>query len=226
MKPRIGALSLALCASASLAGAQVRSGTFEISPFYGYLFGGDFPSSGSELRVRVDDHGTYGVSLGYFANSTLQIEGRWARTKTGFVNRHDRRGRSNGSGNDDRRLADLTIDYFMGYATFHFGHRRWVPYVTAGMGAAMLDPGPSRIVCITAPCLPLEGSTETRFTTSLGGGVKFYANRHFGFRVDGRGYATYLNSNGDCNSSSHHSGRCSTNWLGNAEASGGLVIAF
>lgn len=226
MKFRVAALAVALSALASLGRAQVRSGTLEISPFYGYLFGGDFPSSGSSLRVRVDDHGTYGVGLGYFVNSTVQVEGRWARTETGFVNRNDGHDPSRARGDDGERLADFTIDYFMGYATFHFGHRRWAPYVTAGLGAAMLDRGPSQIVCITTPCLPLEGRTRTRFTTSLGGGVKFYANPHFGFRLDGRGYATYLSSNRDCRESSNHSGRCSTSWLGNVETSGGLVISF
>ena len=226
MKPRIAALSFALCVLASAARAQVRSGTFEISPFYGYLFGGDYPSSGSTLRVQVDDHATYGVSLGYFINSALQVEGRWARTQTGFVSRDDGHHHGDGSGSNDQRLEDLTIDYFMSYATFHFGHRRWVPYVTVGMGAAMLDPGPLQIECVTEPCLPLEGSTKTRFTTSVGGGVKYYANRHFGFRLDARGYFTYLNSNGDCGSSHHHSGNCSTNWLSNFETTGGLVIAF
>jgi outer membrane protein with beta-barrel domain len=222
MKPRIAALSFALCALASAAHAQVRSGTFEITPFYGYLVGGSVSPSGSWSNLDVQDHGTYGVGLGYFINSTVEVEARWARTMTGYALHSDWDG-SSGSG--DQRVTDLTLDYVMGYATFNFGHRRWVPYVTAGLGAALLNPGPTHINCSTDPC-QVQGSTSTLFTSSLGGGVKYYANRHFGFRLDARGYFTYVNSNGDCGSSHHHSGNCSTNWLGNFETTGGLVIAF
>jgi hypothetical protein len=60
--------------------------------------------------------------------------------------------------------------------------------------------------------------------------VKIYANPHFGFRFDGRYYGTYLNSRNRCDVFSDGSTFCSnrdrTNWLGNAEATGGLVISF
>lgn len=225
MKLRILTLALFLAPIAPSIGAQVRSGTVEISPFYGYLFGGSFPAgSTSQFSTRVDvqDHGTYGVGLGYFVNSTVEIEGRWARTETGFVDprRADRDFRDDG-----HRVADLTIDYFLGYATFNFGHRRWVPYATVGMGAALLDAGPRNdLACPSLQC----GNPDsfTRYTAALGGGVKFYANRHFGLRFDGRGYATYLNSHGRCDTFTRNSSHCSSNWLGNFETTGGLVIAF
>ena len=120
----------------------------------------------------------------------------------------------------------------MGYGTLHFGHRRAVPYVTMGVGAARLDPGPRRdIVCpaiFPSPCN--NPTTSTRFTAAIGGGLKIYANPHLGFRFDGRYYATYLNSrDGRCDVFSDGHASCSnrrTSWLGNAETSGGLVIAF
>jgi opacity protein-like surface antigen len=227
MKLRIAALALVLSALAASLSAQVRSGTVEISPFYGYLFGGSFPAGSTsqfDNRADVGDNGTYGVGIGYFVNSTLEIEGRWARTETGFV---DRRQTDGDFRNDQHRVADLRIDYFLGYATFHFGHGRWVPYATVGMGAAQLDPGVRNdVVCVAAgpPCNDPE--PFTRYTAALGGGVKFYANRHIGFRLDGRGYGTYLSSHGSCETPSRGSGRCSSNWLGNFESSGGLIISF
>jgi hypothetical protein len=230
MKLRIAALALVLSALAASLPAQVRSGTVEISPFYGYLFGGSFPGGATSQfssRVDVGDHGTYGVGIGYFLSSTIEIEGRWARTDTGFVDRHSTDGDFH---HDDHRVADLRIDYLLGYATFNFGHGRWVPYATIGMGAARLDPGVRNdVVCAAVfpnPPACSDPKPFTRYTASLGGGVKFYANPHVGFRLDGRGYGTYLSSHGSCDTASHGSGHCSSNWLGNFESSGGLIISF
>jgi hypothetical protein len=235
MRSKIAALALALSAFAPLARAQVRSGTVEISPFAGYLFGGSFPAGSNAVfssRVDVQDHLAYGVAIGYFVNSAVEIEARWARSETGFEN-PDHSGPVFGGGGANPRLADLTIDYFLAYGTFHFGHRRAVPYVTFGLGAARLDPGDITVYCshITTPCPTLQPSTSTRFTASIGGGVKLYANGHFGFRFDGRYYGTYLNSrNGRCDVFSDDHTSCSSgdrrNWLGNVETTGGLVIAF
>ena len=233
MKQRIAAVAFVLSALAPLASAQVRSGTVEISPFAGYLFGGNFPRGSNALfptRVDVDDHLTYGVGIGYFLTSSTEFEARWARTETRFANH----GSSQvfGGHNSGPTLPDLTIDYFMAYGTFHFGHRRAVPYVTLGLGAARLDTGDVTIYCaqITTPCPTLNPSTSTRFTAALGGGVKIYANPHLGFRLDGRYYGTYLNSRDRCDVFSDGHTFCSnsdrTNWLGNAEATGGLVISF
>jgi len=229
MKQKIAAVAFVFCALSSFAHAQVRAGTVEISPSVGYLFGGDFPRGSNALftnRVDVDDHLTYGVGIGYFLTSSTEFEARWARTETQFVNH-----RSNQvfGPDQDQKLADLTIDYFMGYGTFHFGHRRAVPYVTVSLGAARLDPGRLTAAgCPTAPC-PVP-STSTRFTAALGGGVKIYANPHFGFRFDGRYYGTYLNSRDRCDVFSDGRTFCSnsdrTNWLGNLETTGGLVISF
>ena len=234
MTRRIAALAFALCAIAPLAGAQVRAGTVEISPFAGYLFGGSFPAGSTSqfpgIRAEVRDHVTYGVGIGYFLNSAIEIEARWARTETGLSDHRNFDGTIH-HGGDGPRIADLKIDYFLGYLTYNFGHRRWVPYATIGMGAARLDPGVrSDVVCAAIfPIPPACSDPEpfTRYTAAVGGGLKFYANSHFGFRLDGRGYGTYLNSHGDCNRSSHSqgNGRCS-NWLGNFESSAGLLISF
>ena len=233
MRSKIAALALGLTAFAPLALAQVRSGTVEISPFAGYLFGGNFPRGSNALftnRVDVDDHLTYGASIGYFLTSATELEARWTRTQTRFANHGSNQVFGNTS--PGPRLPDLTIDYFMAYGTFHFGHQRAVPYVTFGLGAARLDPGDVTIYCsqITTPCPTLNPSTSTRFTAALGGGVKIYANPHFGFRFDGRYYGTYLNSRNRCDVFADGHSFCSsgdrTNWLGNVEGTGGLVISF
>jgi opacity protein-like surface antigen len=200
--------ALAGCATAA---AQLRAGTVEINPFAGYLFGGsigrtadqDFRSS----HVDVDDDVTYGGRIGYNLTSLLQFEAQYSRTDTHFVS-HERNF-------DDVRLGDLRIDYFMAYATFNFGHRRIVPYFTIGAGGANLVPNVA----------DTRSTSEVRFTSSVGGGLKVFVNPHFGFRFDGRGYSTWLGDDSHvfCNTS----GSCTNqNWLTNAEATGGFIIAF
>jgi hypothetical protein len=86
--------------------------------------------------------------------------------------------------------------------------------VTLGAGVGRLRPSAT----------PVAAHSSTRFTGSLGAGLKVFVNPHFGLRFDGRGYSTYLNSDDTC---SHHHDTCNdTHWLTNGELSGGLILAF
>lgn len=196
--------------------AQVREGTVEISPFAGYLFGGEFSRGSTDVfdfRVEADDDVTYGIRLGFNLTDNFEMEFQASRTESAFVSDDDVL-----FGGDGDSFGDLTIDYFLGYATFNFGHGRAVPYFTIGAGVANLDPD-----------VPgTSAQSDTRFTGSLGAGVKVFVNPHFGFRFDGRGYATSLgdnNNNFGCDDEFFDD--CNNNdWLTNGEISGGLIFAF
>jgi opacity protein-like surface antigen len=128
MKLRVTLFVLAAALASAAAFAQVREGTVEISPFAGYLFGGEFArgtTSVFDFRVDVDDDATYGLRLGYNITDSFEIEAQASHTATQFVT-----GDNELFGNGSDNLGDLDIDYFMGYMTFNFGHRRAVPYVT------------------------------------------------------------------------------------------------
>lgn len=222
MKFRVLALALLVAGASAAASAQVREGTFEISPFAGYLFGGEFERSSTSLfdfEVETDDDATFGLRVGYNLTDNFEMEFQASRTETEFVTEDDEL-----FGPDDEQdFGDLTIDYFMGYGTFNFGRRRAVPYITVGAGVARLDPDVPGI----------RARKDTRFTASIGIGVKAFVNPHFGFRFDGRGYATSLGDRDDddddffcdddffddCDSDSK-------DWLTNGEISAGLVFAF
>jgi outer membrane beta-barrel protein len=222
MKFRVFALALLVAGASAAASAQVREGTVEISPFAGYLFGGEFERGSTSLfgfEVEADDDATFGLRLGYNLTDTFEMEFQASRTETEFVTDDDELF----DPDDEESFGDLTIDYFMGYGTFNFGRRRAVPYITVGAGVARLDPD-----------IPgTNARKDTRFTASVGIGVKAFVNPHFGFRFDGRGYATSLGDRDDdddffcddddffddCDSDSKE-------WLTNGEISAGLVFAF
>ena len=220
MKFRVFLVLVFATGMSSAALAQIREGTVEISPYAGYLFGGEFARGSTDLfdvRVEADDDATYGVRLGYNLTDNVEMEFQASRTKTAFVTDDDH----DLFGSGGQELGDLTIDYYMGYGTFNFGHRRAVPYITVGAGVARLDPD-----------VPgTNARRDTRFTGSLGIGVKAFVNPHFGFRFDGRGYATSL---GDRDRNDRRFG-CDSDffddcdekeWLTNGEISAGLLFAF
>jgi outer membrane beta-barrel protein len=221
MKFRVLLFTLLAGAASGAATAQVREGTVEISPFAGYLFGGEFASGSTSLfgfEVEADDDATFGVRVGYNLTDTFQMEFQASRTETEFVTDDDEL-----FDPSEESFGDLTIDYFMGYGTFNFGRRRAVPYITIGAGVARLDPD-----------VPgTNARRDTRFTGSLGVGVKAFVNPHFGFRFDGRGYATSLGDRDDdddffCDGDDFFDDCDSdrTEWLTNGEISAGLIFAF
>jgi opacity protein-like surface antigen len=221
MKTRALVLALAAVCCAAAASAQVRDRTFEISPFGGYHFGGKFERGTTALfdfDVETDDDFAYGVRFAYNVNSTFGLELQYSRVSTQFVTEED--GELFGP-NFEEEFGDLDIDYLLGSMVFNFGHRRAVPYVSLGGGVARLEPD-----------VP-GADDETRFTATLGGGVKAFFTPNFGLRFDGRGYATSLT---DDNNDRRHSScdndffdDCSSDrreWLTTGEVSLGFIFAF
>lgn len=225
MKPRsVPIAATILFFAASFCAAQVRQGTVEISPFAGYLFGGKFARGSTALfttDVDVDDHMTYGARIGFNVTSKFELELQASRTETAFVS-HQGGGLFGTS--TSQKLGDLDIDYLLGAMTFNFGHRRAVPYITLGAGVARLDPD----VCRVRPAPCRNPDRETRFTGTLGAGVKVFFTPNFGLRFDGRYYATSLRNSDtsrcdtffrDCNNDRR-------DWLTNGDVTGGLVFSF
>ena len=213
MRSRVSLLAFAiLLVVAASASAQYRGGTVELNGFAGYLFGGDFGHTsdfGPSGRVDIDDHLYYGGRVGYNFTSLWEVEFEYAQDPT-HLSLHPFRGNGN---LPDVGIGDVKFEYFMANMTLNFGHGRWVPYFTIGSGAAHI-----------VPTVPNTFSSSTvRYTTSIGGGVKWFVDPHFAFRFDGRVYSTFLdNARVVCGPNF-----CtSTNWVSNGGFNGGIIIAF
>ena len=222
MKTRVLLTVLAsLLVGAASATAQLRSGTVEINPFAGYLFGGQFGRTFDDdfdrhFRLEVDDEIAYGGRIGFNITSLIEIEAEYAQSETELVlddHSRDHDFRNASTSGDEEKIGDLRFQYFIGYATFNFGRGRMVPSFTVGSGAANIK---TRIAVVR--------ETDTRYAAAIGGGLKYFLNPHFALRFDGRAYSSYL---GDSEVLCQHSSDCrQQNWVTNGVANGGIIFAF
>jgi hypothetical protein len=182
-------------------GAQAQ-GMFEISPFYGYRWGGDFETAdGQKLGLQAGK--AYGLSFDYTPSPDLKLELLWSRQESS-VDLHDV-----GAMN---RLG-VTVDEFQIGGVLETTYGRLHPYITGLLGATLYGPD--------------DSDSEVRFSISLGGGAKFFLFKNLALRADIRGYCTVVQSDSAFISSGgvtlvRFSG--STMWQG--EVSGGITLAF
>jgi len=148
---------------------------FQITPFLGYRIGGDFEDGGTGVELSLAEEETYGIILNKDIGPGKQYEFFYSfqpsrLTAGGIVT--------------PGVLADVDVEYF------HIGGRNYWDkgavrtFVVGSVGATHFDPN--------APNL----GSETRFSIGLGGGVELGGESRIGFRLEGRGFATFLDSEG------------------------------
>lgn len=198
MKLRI-AWFLAVAAFLLAAVSTNAQGRFEVTPFVGYETSGSYPlnvlsSTSGPLalvdRLRVNDALSYGSFLGYNLSENFQLEFMWDRNNTSY-SAHDI------TTQEYYKAYDSDIDQFQfgGLYTFRGSEHRLRPYFAASLGFTHDSNG-----SVTTPGSPTVGTTPNRtaFAYSIGGGLKYYLNRHVGLRGDVRFLPTYgSSSNGE-----------------------------
>lgn len=147
----------------------------EITPFGGYRMGGDFELDTGE-SLRLDDSGSYGIIIGTDYRENTQLEFLYSHQKSALKMQEGT--------SPNEPLFDLGVDYFQLGGTYLWDYDRLVPFLSGGLGATYFNPDDSSY------------SSLTKFSMSLGGGVKLFATEHIGLRLEGRGYATFMNSGG------------------------------
>lgn len=217
LAPRFALLALtAALAAAGPATAQDRRGSVEITPVIGGYFGGTFDPGTLAFydgKARAGTEIGYGLRLGINVSSNFVIEASYLQSDpklklegTGAIGAPSR-----DIGKMEMRLYELNF-------LVPWGRGRVRPYFTIGGG-----------VNTFRPVIPAySASTDSRFTANMGFGLKTYVTPNLGFRFEGKGRTTYVNSEGD---------RWSCDWCGDGyygdsqwylsgEATAGVVIAF
>jgi hypothetical protein len=176
---------------------------FEVSPFFGYRFGGSFNSSNGEA-TSLQDGRAYGLSLDYTPYpSDIKLELFWSRQNSGL----------NLEGVGGLNHLNMTVDEFMLGGIYEHGWGRLRETVTVLVGATLFDPD--------------SGESEARFAFGIGVGVKYFLMKNLALRADLRGYCTVVESDSAFISTGgvtvvYFSG--SSIWQG--EVSGGLTFSF
>jgi hypothetical protein len=142
---------------------------FDVTPFLGYRTPMSFPIdphvTGMNPRVVVDASPSYGVSFGVRLRQPEDlIEVRWARQDS-HVHSEDI--------TPEPPRQRLILDQFHG----DFSHEPFVeewppwakPFIVASVGATHVSSS--------------TNINFTRFSFGIGGGIRFYASRHFGFKI-------------------------------------------
>jgi hypothetical protein len=141
---------------------------FDFTPFVGYRTSMTFPIephvAGTNSSVVLDASPSYGVSFGVRLHEDDVVEMRWAR--------QDSHVHAEGITPQPPRQR-VILDQLHGDFSHEPFIEDWVPwarpFVMASIGGTHVS-----------------GSTNinfTRFSFGIGGGVRFYATRHFGFKI-------------------------------------------
>jgi len=174
-------------------------GKFEVTPFIGYETSGSYPldvlsNTGGPLalvdNLRVNDALSYGSFLDYNLSENFQFEFMWDRNNTSY-SAHDITTQAYYKAYD----SDIDQFQFGGLYMFRGSEHRLRPYVAASLGFTQDSNGN-----LTTSGSTPAGTTpnRTEFAYSIGGGVKYYLNRHVGLRGDIRFLPTYgSSSNGE-----------------------------
>ncbi len=178
----------------------------ELTPFIGYRFGGEFENYFTGDEYNVSSAESYGATFDYPTSDETKVEVLFSRQPTEL--------RTGGNFGTDAISLDMTY-YHVGALYQPSDNEKVQPFVGGTLGATHMKPH-----------FP-DTSSETSFSLSFTGGVKLNFSEHIGIRLDGRLYATFVNSNSAifCGG-----GGCTFGFGGNAiwqgEATAGLIIAF
>ena len=151
--------------------APLRAQAVEISPFVGYRFGGDLFEIVAARPLDVDGAPTLGVIVDVPIDRDFQFEGLFTHQDATAVVPIQSFG--------PPARYRFTVDHVQGGALQEFGYGRLRPFLTGMLG-------------LTRYAAP--GDSEIRFTMGAGVGGKLFPVSHFGVRLDGRVYATFVNT--------------------------------
>jgi len=152
--------------------AQEGPFKFELSPFAGYRFGGEFEEEGTERTFDLGDSNAHGIILNIREEANTQWEVLYARQSTAVDTQPPLA----------EPVPDLDVEYLHFGGTYLGDGLNTRPFLAATIGLSRFDPKPS------------GSGAETYFSASIGGGVQLRAAKRVGIRLEGRVVTTFVDS--------------------------------
>lgn len=178
----------------------------EVTPIAGYGFGGGFVEVLSGTPIDRDGASTFGGSMDVpIGSEGLFLELVYTHQQAFFDV-------FTPAGPPSQLRASVDYLHAGGLQEFDIRSRVARPFLTGTVGVTRFAGG---------------GDAELRFSVAAGGGVKFFANRHVGARLEGRVFATV--EDGDASTVICAGGcfvRLHLSMVWQAALTSGLVLAF
>jgi opacity protein-like surface antigen len=191
----------------AFAHVPAMAGDFEITPFAGYTWGGQFSDSVTGTTLKVKETANYGVMVDIKQDEQSQIELYFSHQATQL--------QSDSGPFTGNPLFNLDIDYYHLGGTYGADSGKARPFLVGTLGVTHMVPQGAGLDALT------------KFSLSLGGGVKLFATDRVGFRLEGRWFGTLFNGSG---SAFCTSGTCAINVQGDLfsqfVANAGVFIIF
>jgi opacity protein-like surface antigen len=178
----VGTVGLVAAAQAGDISRHNDAQNFEIAGFGGWTVGGEFKWDGGGAitngeatatgsRIGLDDHSSFAVAADLRASDNSAYELFYSREATQLSV-------INGAATTDVNVSYIHLG---GTLKLDDGDKAVQPYAIGGLGVTRLQPGDN-------------GSSRTRFSGSLGLGLRWAATQHLSLRVEGRGFVTLMNN--------------------------------
>jgi len=167
---------LMCCLAATPVAAQDKPSRFELTPFAGYQFGGEFDLVNSDTELELDGAPSFGLIFNVDIDADKQYEFFYSRQETEL----DNKGLFL-----NEPVFDLDVEYLHFGGTLAFAGDSVRPYIVSTIGLSRFDPQGSGL------------DSETFFSFSFGGGVKLFPDKRIGMRLEARFFSTLINSNSE-----------------------------
>ncbi len=173
---------------------------YEITPYIGWRTSSSLEDVETGETIDLKETDSFGIILSMKKNLDTNYDFLFSRQNTELQSA--------------TVTESLRIDYYHLGGTIFYDYDKLHPFVSGGLGATHISPANDAF------------SSETKFSLSVGGGLKFPLTQNVGLRLEARGYGTVVSSGGTilC------SGGCVAKFTGSLfmqfEALAGLSIAF
>jgi hypothetical protein len=180
MRARISMTAFMVAAAALLVGATPATAQkVELTPFFGYQFGGELRVRDGDLRLQDDVN--YGLVLDVALNRNGQLEVSYTRQDTRIEYREFNAG--------TRPIYDVSVNYWQIGGVYEFEPTATArPFLSLTGGFTYYGVGDQ--LDDDAPII----SSDTFFSMVLGGGVKIFPSQRIGIRLAGHLYSTIVSS--------------------------------
>ena len=145
-----------------------------ITPYLGYRVGGDFTDISSGIELELEESESYGLIIGKDNGTSDQMEFIYSVQPTNLI--------ATGTVTP-LVLVDVDVENFL-IVGKKILNKESGTFMSGMVGATRFDPSSSGL------------NSETRFALGIGGGVDHRISERVGFRFEGRGIATFLDSDG------------------------------